>query len=253
MLTRGHKGPRLFVEGLRALLISTPNPTLPEHESHYLRDVLRLRIGARIELADPKDGFTCIATISTLQPQVSFSPGETTEHTTSAASTILLIALCKGQKNELICDWATELGCSQIAFWQATRSVVRVKDLAEAANKQTRLTKVALAAAQQSRQHAPPEVRVFLSLEATLKELSLKTTRKLCCSLSPQAQPIKELILNANSTDGWTLAIGPEGDFTEQEEQLLVSQDFTRISLGPTILRSELATVAALASLMVAT
>jgi 16S rRNA (uracil1498-N3)-methyltransferase len=252
MTTRGHKGPRLFVDDLRALIISTQLPTLSEQESHYLRDVLRLRQGEQIELADPKDGFTCIATISALQPVVSFSPDETSDPTSSPDLKILLIALCKGQKNELICDWATELGCSHIVFWQATRSIVRVKDNADVQNKETRLAKVALAAAQQSRRSCPPTVRVFTSLAAALEQLPIKETRKLCCSLSSEALPIQAVTANADTLRGWTVGVGPEGDFTEQEEALLATHDFARISLGPTILRSELATVAVLASLMVA-
>jgi 16S rRNA (uracil1498-N3)-methyltransferase len=252
MTTRGHKGPRLFVEDLRALLIASPSPTLPAEESHYLRDVLRLKTGDSVEIADPKDGLTCIATLSALQPLVTFTPNETIENSSPALLRILLIALCKGQKNELICDWATELGCTHIAFWQATRSIVRLKNQKDAESKRERLDKIAVAAAQQSRQLRPPTISVHLSLDDALKALPTASTKRICCSLSAEASPIASLASRTPDETGWTLAVGPEGDLTSQEEEHLVAQGFLRASLGPTILRSELATVTALASLAVA-
>jgi len=43
------------------------------------------------------------------------------------------------------------------------------------------------------------------------------------------------------------IAVGPEGDFTEEEEELLVSIDFSLLRLGNNTLRSETAAIAAIA------
>jgi 16S rRNA (uracil1498-N3)-methyltransferase len=246
---RGHKGPRLFVADLRALLHSGSSPTLSSEDSHYLRDVLRCERGDRIELADPADGFTCIATVASVSPVITLESPEIIENgSLIRPPLVLLCALCKGQKNELICDWATELGCSHIILWQATRSIVRLKSRSEAATKETRLQKTALAAAQQSRQPRPPHVSIALSLPEALSILP-EAGLRVVCSLAPDAADIKALAARATTPPhrGAVVAIGPEGDFTPEEEELLLSQGgFTRASLGPAILRAELAAVAGL-------
>jgi 16S rRNA (uracil1498-N3)-methyltransferase len=249
---RGHKGPRLFVADLRALLHSGSSPTLSSEDSHYLRDVLRCVRGDRIELADPADGFTCIATVASVSPAVTLeSPEMVEDGSLVRPPLVLLCALCKGQKNELICDWATELGCSHIILWQASRSIVRLKDRSDAAAKATRLQKTALAAAQQSRQPRPPTVSITLSLAEALQLLPEGSLR-VCCSLAPGAQDIKALVAASTTPPhlGAVVAIGPEGDFTPEEEHALLSNGgFTQASLGPSILRAELAAVAGLLSI----
>lgn len=250
MTSRGHKGPRLFVADLRALLHSGGSPTLSSEDSHYLRDVLRCVRGDRVEVADPTDGFTCIATISSLSPLVTLEAAEILEDASRIKPPlILLFALCKGQKNELICDWATELGCTHIVLWQATRSIVRIKDKADANAKAVRLQKTAVAAAQQSRQARPPVVSIALSLSEAL-DLLPNATLRICCSLEPNARGIREVAASFPAHRGAVIAIGPEGDFTPEEEKVFVSQGgFIRASLGPSILRAELAAVTALSSL----
>jgi 16S rRNA (uracil1498-N3)-methyltransferase len=252
MAMRGHKGPRLFVAGLRALLHSGASPTLSSEDSHYLRDVLRCVRGDRIELADPDNGFTCIATVASLSPVVTLESPEIVEDGSLARPPlVLLCALCKGQKNELICDWATELGCSHIILWQATRSIVRLKNQSDANAKVVRLEKTVLAAAQQSRQPRPPTVSITLSLAEALKLLPEESLR-VCCSLAPGAQDIKALAASSAILPqfGAVVAIGPEGDFTPEEEHTLLSDgDFTRASLGSAILRAELAAVVGLLSI----
>ena len=249
MAPRECKGPRLFVEGLHKRGAIEPNSLLPlsPTDSHYLKDVLRLPVGALVEIGDPDTGETFTTTISSTSNGVTLSVIEKVDTITTDISIILLCALCKGQKNELITDWATELGCSQIILWQADRSIVRLKNEADADAKTQKFSKAALAAAQQSRQARPPSVAVTTSLTKALELLpSTPDTRKVCCSLEHEAPPLRELTSHLRPGSSLCIVIGPEGDLTPDELQTLYDHGFKGASLGRQVLRSELAVVTAI-------
>lgn len=248
MAPRECKGPRLFVEDLGQRGVShlgAPIP-LPKEASHYIKSVLRLQVGDSIELADPATGETVIGTITSLAHDVTFTISEKLDTPKRAMSITILCALCKGQKNELICDWATELGCERIIFWQAERSIVRLRDAKDATSKEEKFANAALAAAQQSRQPKPPQVRIALSLHEALALLpSPSQGLKAYCSLE-QDRPLLSSLPNASETH---LVIGPEGDLTPKEMETLRGNGFQPASLGREILRSELAVVTAVATI----
>ena len=256
------RGPRLFVDALcpHGIDILHQQIELSQENTHYLRDVLRLKDGDHLELGDPDSGAIFSAVILSTTSAVTVLIKEALPDTQLLQRPIvLLFALCKGQKNELVCDWATELGCSSIIFWQAERSVVRLKDERELSAKAARLTKIAQAAAQQSKQSRPPQIHVVRSLSAaaalnaateisaaaqTLQSNSVGL--KLYCSLSPDAAPIHALLSTLNNSVATAIVIGPEGDLSPEEETLLKSSGWLPVSLGKSTLRSELAALTAI-------
>lgn len=249
MAPRECKGPRLFVEGLCERGAVEPNSliSLSPKDSHYLKDVLRLPVGALVEIGDPNSGDTFTATIASLADGVTLSIVAKSDAPTTDHSIILLCALCKGQKNELITDWATELGCSQIIFWQADRSIVRLKNEGDAEAKTQKFSKAALAAAQQSRQVRPPTVNVTTSLAKALSLIpSTSDLLKVICSLEHEAPPLDELTSRLQPRASICIALGPEGDLTPEELETLVRHGFEAASLGRQVLRSELAAVTAI-------
>lgn len=238
------RGPRLFVEGLSASVGGVV--LLNEEDSHYTRDVLRLRLGEPLEIGDKASPKLFRARVGDLGERVSVELLEELPASDGASREIsLLFALCKGEKNDLVCDWATELGCRQIIFWQAERSVVRLRSPDDAESKRARFTKIAQAAAQQSKQACPPSISVALSLQEALLLLGKKEgSVRITCSLAESALPFERLLGSGPSAT--VIAIGPEGDFTTAEDALLSASGFTQGSLGPSTLRSELAAVTAL-------
>ena len=258
------RGPRLFLDALcpQGIDILHQQIELSQENTHYLRDVLRLKDGDHLELGDPDSGaiFSAVILSTTTTSAVTVLIKEALPDTQLLQQPIvLLFALCKGQKNELVCDWATELGCSSIIFWQAERSVVRLKDEKELSAKVVRLTKIAQAAAQQSKQSRPPQIHVVRSLSAatalnaaaalsaaaqTLQSNSVGL--KLYCSLSPDAAPVHALLSTLNNSVATAIVIGPEGDLSPEEETLLKSSGWLPVSLGKSTLRSELAALTAI-------
>lgn len=255
MAPRECKGPRLFVEGLceRGAVEANSLLSLSPHDSHYLKDVLRLPVGAFVEIGDPDSGETFKASIASLSDGVTLTILEKIDTATTEISITLLCALCKGQKNELITDWATELGCSNIIFWQADRSIVRLKNEGDAEAKAQKFSKAALAAAQQSRQVRPPHVRVTTSLAKALELLSpTPLDMAIVCSLEHDARPLSTLLTSHQAGGRIFIMIGPEGDLTPSESETLRNHGFTPASLGRKILRSELAALVALVSVTTA-
>lgn len=220
--------------------------SLPEDSSHHLRDVLRCSIGEQIDLVDTQALRIYVTKISALLPVVTVQIESSTEFKSKRTEISLLFALCKGDKNELVCDWATELGCTDIFFWQAHRSVVRIRGEEEISKKTVRLSKIALAAAQQSKQLTVPRVTVVEQLDDALKKFADKDSLKVFCSLSHQASTLTSLLKESAQTTHITIVVGPEGDFNEVEEALLKEYGFIPASLGESVLRSELAAVTAI-------
>ena len=261
------RGPRLFVDALcpQGIDILHQQIELSQENTHYLRDVLRLKDGDHLELGDPDSGAIFSAVILSTTSAVTVLIKEALPDTQLLQRPIvLLFALCKGQKNELVCDWATELGCSSIIFWQAERSVVRLKDERELSAKAARLTKIAQAAAQQSKQSRPPQIHVVRSLSAAAAlnaaaEISVAAQTlqsnsvglKLYCSLSPDAAPIHALLSTLNNSVATAIVIGPEGDLSPDEETLLKSSGWLPVSLGKSTLRSELAALTAIVAVKI--
>jgi 16S rRNA (uracil1498-N3)-methyltransferase len=254
MTARHSKGPRLFLSDVRFLF--TPNIQqhleLPREESHYVRDVLRLVVGDSLEIGSLAEKQIVAATIRSLGEAVTVTLHDLIQSEHSPQRPIILLcALCKGDKNEQIIDWATELGCSAFHFWQATRSVVRLRNKEEFAKKAARFQKVALAAAQQSKQSSPPSVSVHPDLLSAVQVLSSETaSARLVCSLRPSAPLLHTSIPQLSADHPIVVAVGPEGDFTPEELAQLTSQaSFAEVSLGQSVLRSELAVVTALVAI----
>jgi len=159
----------------------------------------------------------------------------------------LAFALSKGPKNDLVCEKACELGAQRIIFWQAARSVVRLEPAKrEGAARLRRWLRIAEAAAKQSGRNSVPQVLLLRNSQELLAVLRDSYSPKdicLCCSLSSSAVPINKLERPPGLAH---LLVGPEGDLTAQEEETFIKYGFQLVSLGPFILRSETAAIAAL-------
>lgn len=257
MAARYSSGPKLFLSDVR-LSFSDPLPrhiTLTSNESHYLRDVLRLAVGDHLEVGDPETGTSGLAAIESISQVVTITiTAWAVDQRPRQREILVLCALLKGDKNEQILDWSTELGCSATHFWQSPRSVVRVKGPDDAAHRSARFTKVALAAAQQSRQLKPPLVAVHLSLRHALDALAQRSPMaRYLCSLAPDSTPLVQACASAHSALPALIIVGPEGDLAPEESKLLIEQaHVTPVTLGPSVLRSELAVVSAIAAIRAA-
>ncbi len=240
---------RLFIDFSACISGSASSAcTLSAEDSHYLRDVLRAKPGDEVILLDKRGKNGSIAYLGRVQAvkekmtldifdQFEAKAEEAPVHT-------LIFGLCKGEKNELAVQKATELGVRSIILWQTARSVVRIRK--EGGNSRIeRLMKISESAAEQSGQSSLPEIRFCISLHEVLEAVSMPPgARLISCSLSPHARPLHDLIVDRSPI---AVAVGPEGDLTPGEEAGLVDAGFGLVNLGPSVLRSETAAIAVIA------
>ncbi len=221
---------------------------LDDDASHHTRNVLRLGIGDSVIAIDTGSHRRFAATITEIWPAVALRlERESPQPTRASRVKTLIFALCKGEKNDLVCQKGCELGADRILFWQTTRSIVRVDSPRDRDKKLERWSKIALAAAQQSNRSDVPSVGLALSTEELLNDIRGVQTSDdalLVCSLESEAREFRHL---APPHGGVHIAIGPEGDFTPAEYQALKEAGFLPVSLGPRVLRAETAAIAAVA------
>src|SRR4029077_15788274 len=121
------------------------------------------------------------------------------------------------------------------------------KALLHAAEKRAaRWQKILAEAAQQSRRQGMPVLDPLTKPEHAFSRI--QDGIKLLLSEKPGAPPLRKLLTEQRATRA-TIAIGPEGGWTDGELELAAKAGFKHVSLGKLILRTETAVVAALASL----
>jgi 16S rRNA (uracil1498-N3)-methyltransferase len=210
-----------------------------EHAAHLAR-VLRARVGQEFDISTSESVRRArIASITA--NRVEFELGEAVAESVLPEITILL-AVFKFDRMEWAIEKCTELGVSRIVPVIARRTD---QHLASAAIKRAeRWQRIARQSAEQSRRTNPPEI----SAPAKLTEV-LNTTKGLRIVLAEsEKQTLLRDVLQSDSSSGEiALAVGPEGGWTEEEEQSFKKTDWISVSLGSTILRAETAAIAATA------
>ncbi len=150
-------------------------------------------------------------------------------------------AIIKGRRWDWIIEKATELGAGVIAPVIAGRSVVKITDR-DTDEKMVRWRRIAGAACAQCAGRAP-EIRRPLSLEEFI-EKSRGLPGRFVMMKTAGAEPFCKLTAGSRAGEK-ILLVGPEGDWTEEEAEMIVASGFQPATLGETILRSETAAIAA--------
>jgi 16S rRNA (uracil1498-N3)-methyltransferase len=217
---------------------------LPEEAAHHAVHVLRLRAGEPLTLFDGRGGeyHARIAAIERLRVTVEVLAHYALERESPLAVT-LVQGVSAGEKMDFIVQKATELGVAVLLPVVAARSSGRIAG-ERAAQKRAHWQRVVIAACEQCGRNRVPEVLAPVSLE----EYRRRTVSGTGLLLSPEAQlGLREAASRLQGTA--TLAAGPESGFTAAEEAMLARAGFVPVRLGPRVLRSETAALAALAAL----
>ena len=204
----------------------------------HMIQVLRMQPGEQLHLFDGlhcylaqlKEGNKNRALLALLAPVESAAP--------SPLSTHLGQAISKGDKMEWIIQKATELGVTEITPLYTQQGDVRLKGEREQ-KKLYQWQQIAISACEQSGRNDLPIIHPPQVLRNWLAER--QEAMKLL--LHPHGQSGE---LAVNEVTSVALLIGPEGGLTEAEADLAKQQGFTGLRLGPRILRTETAPLAAL-------
>lgn len=154
----------------------------------------------------------------------------------------LLQSISSSERMDLTVQKSVELGISVVQPLITERSSQRLQG-ERALKKLERWQDIAINACEQCGRVIVPEIRPILNLAEGLANTSA-TDLKLLMSLNhPQA--LNQFV----SPKAVSLLIGPEGGLTRLEEQLAMKHAFKAISLGPRILRTETASLAAISAI----
>ena len=240
--------PRFYFPGALAL---GARVNLPKDAAHHALRVLRMAEGDGVTLFNG-DGHVYRAKILRLDKQeaVVLIEQRTEVSHESPLSLTLLQGISSGERMDFTLQKSVELGIAAIQPIQAERSVVKLSG----ERKEKRLRhwqNIVIAACEQCGRNVVPEVRPVLGLMEWLGQVSgvggQASGEGLRIHLSPEAElGLRDL---EKPTGPVLLAVGPEGGFSEQEHAALRQCGFVGVRLGPRVLRTETAALAALAAL----
>ena len=216
---------------------------LPEDAAHHAVHVLRLRPGEEVVLFNGRGGEYAgrIAAVDRLRVSVDLLEHRRLERESPLAVT-LVQGVSAGEKMDFTVQKATELGVAALQPVLAARSTGRISG-ERAALKRAHWQRVAVAACEQCGRNRIPEVLPVVPRAQLCAAAPAPGTRLLL-------SPLATLGLRAAKLEGAVaLAAGPEAGFTAEEEALLAATGFLPVRLGPRVLRTETAALAALAAL----
>ncbi|MBR7799129.1 16S rRNA (uracil(1498)-N(3))-methyltransferase [Undibacterium fentianense] len=217
---------------------------LPSATAHHIL-VLRLNLGDQIEIFNGEGG-SYIATLDHInKKQVCITvKAYHPEEVELPFQLGLAQALPEASKMDWIIEKAVELGVSYIQPLAAQRSVVKLsqeraekkilhwRGIVQAATEQsgrTRLTSIA----------EPCDVKKWLAQTDLHKRILLSPRAHLSLADWSRHHPAQAI----------TLMVGPEGGFSDAEEELAIEQGAIALKMGPRILRTETAGLTAISIL----
>lgn len=230
--------PRFYVDGA---LRPGSNCFLSEDRAHHAVNVLRVRPGDAVTLFNGRGGEypSRVAAIERRKVMVDVLSHDPVERE-SPLHVTLVQGVSAGEKMDFTIRKAVELGVAEIRPVLAAASVARPK-AERAAARHGHWQRIAISACEQCGRNRIPAVHSLLPV-AEYRPAN-EATRIL---LSPRSQlaftkvQFKETIL---------LAAGPEAGFNAEEEAAFARAGFVPARLGPRVLRTETAALAAIAAL----
>ncbi|PPU93116.1 16S rRNA (uracil(1498)-N(3))-methyltransferase [Xanthomonas albilineans] len=217
---------------------------LPEDVAGHLLRVLRLREGDRCVLFNGNGCDYDAELLPTGKRGASARIGvaRPVDNESSLAIT-LLQGVARGEKMDLILQKATELGVSAIVPIWAERTEVKL-DATRTDKRVAHWRSVVVSACEQSGRARVPALSAPLALADAARAAADSPCRLI---LDPQGeQRLRTLDFIGNTV---TIAIGPEGGWSPRDRTTLETAGFLGLRLGPRILRTETASLAAIAAL----
>lgn len=222
--------------------------SLPENAARHAARALRLGPGDAVTLFDGRGGEFTARIVTVRKEQVEAELLERRERECESPLRVTLAqALQAGDKMDLTVQKAVELGVVAVQPLAARRSVVRL-DGERAVKRVEHWRGVAASACEQCGRNRLPSVAEVLPLDRWLAALGSSQPGEARLMLAPGA----EATLGALPAPGHViLLIGPEGGFDPLEQQAAQAAGFMGVRLGPRVLRTETAGLAALAAMQV--
>ncbi len=227
-------------------LIPGERITLPARVHHHLHQVLRLKSGDPLLLFNGRDGRDYSARLTRMDRKGGeaeiLEMGE--EEPTPPLSLTLALGISKGERMDFALQKSVELGVSIIQPLFTERTVVKLDDK-RLARRLAHWRGVVISACEQSGRRWLPDLRPPQRLDKWLE----KGHQGNLLLLDPGAQQTLPGLVSTENK--FILLVGPEGGLSDKERESAYLRGWRGIRLGPRVLRSETAPLAALAAIQV--
>ena len=226
---------------------------LPASAAHHASRVLRLERGAKLILFNGNAGefLSVIAHIGKNGVSVIAEKHLDIERESQLVIT-LAQAVCASEKMDWIIQKAVEMGVSRIQPLATKLSVIKLTG-ERAERRMNHWQHVAVSACEQCGRNRIPQVLALTSLHAWLgmqaSDGRNNVPADLYFMLSPGAKRSLRDFPSHSASAAINLLVGPEGGFTTDEEAAALVAGFAPLRLGPRILRTETAALAAIAAM----
>lgn len=216
---------------------------LPDNIVRHL-NVLRVRPNENITLFDGK-GKAHAARLTVLEKRRAGAEilHEETADAESPLNITLIQSISSGERMDFTLQKSVELGVTAIQPVISERCIVRL-DGERAAKRLARWQEIVISACEQSGRNTVPPVLPIIGYREALDKMPSEST-KLIMSIN-RARKLGDI---RQPSGAIVFMVGPEGGWTEQEEQQAFDAGFQAVTLGKRILRTETAPLAALAAM----
>jgi 16S rRNA (uracil1498-N3)-methyltransferase len=240
----GAASPPVFLAATERI-VGAASFVLDGPEGHHAATVRRLRRGQRVDVTDGA-GLLVRTEVRAAEPDtLELTVLERVREPTPQPAVVVVQALPKGDRGELAVELLTEIGVDQILPWAAARCVASwTGERGDKALRRWRST--AREAAKQARRSWFPTVPALASTDAVVARLAQADVRLVLHESA--AASLAAVTVPATGTV--VLVVGPEGGITAEELAAFGSVGAGAYRLGPTVLRSSTAGLAAVAALL---
>jgi 16S rRNA (uracil1498-N3)-methyltransferase len=228
--------PRIYIDQPLAI---TESVLLNESASHYLSKVLRMQEGRELIVFNGQGGEYSAQIREIGKKQISIQINQFVASNRQSPLVLhLAIGISRGERMDWVLQKATELGVTQIIPLITDRTEVKIKGEKQD-KKMQHWQQIIVSACEQCQRNLLPILQEPQAIDVWLKTVSTDGRFVLHHrndqSLGALGKP-----------ESVTLLIGPEGGLNEEEITLAESEKFQSLRLGPRVLRTETAPVAAI-------
>lgn len=209
----------------------------------YLREVLRLRPGAPIEVFDGAGRVYAARLERFVDDGAELSLGPAQARLFQGVRVTLAQGLPKGDKFELVVQKSVELGARAVSPVSTERSIVRL-DAQKAAERVRRWQRIADEAARQCGRADVMTVEALVDLGTYVARPPAPDEVRLVLDEEERTRPLRASLVD--SSKHYVMLVGPEGGLTRDEVAAAKRGGFVPVTLGPRVLRTETAGLAVL-------
>lgn len=218
--------------------------TIEGDAANHIARVLRLQPGDPLTVFDGRGGEHAARIEGTRKGAVIIEVGErsATERESPLPLT-LAQGVSRGERMDWVVQKATELGVTRIVPVLTERTVVKL-DAKQSERRLSHWQGIAVAACEQSGRNQVPGISAPLGLHDFLQHDEQPGATRLL--LLPTGTRRVNDLNPPNDTGGIVVLIGPEGGLAASEQRAALAAGFTAVRMGPRVLRTETAAIAAL-------